>query len=83
MNWLWSLISPPILLRFSWMTNGPGTFPFDPAEQFTNTLLRGSIVTYAGPETETLKKSNYAAHFDNFTIAAVEVETDSDPVDKD
>src|SRR5437867_12945868 len=50
-----------------------GTFPF-PAQDcgacYTTVLLRGSLLASAGPDTATIKKANYAAHYDNFTIQA-------------
>ncbi len=57
----------------SFFVNGRclGTFPFDPAEDYTNVLLRGSILAYAAPDTTTLKKADYAAHFDRFSIKVV------------
>ena len=51
----------------SYLGGGPAPFRF-PADFSANELLRGSFVAYAGPETATLHKSNYAAHYDNFTI---------------
>lgn len=56
-----------------------GTFPFDPAEEFTGVLLRGSLLTYAAPDTATLKKADYAAHYDKFSIKIVS----DDNCDKD
>jgi hypothetical protein len=50
-----------------------GTFPFDslnPGHDYTNILRRGSIISYAAPDTATLKKADYTAHFDNFFIQA-------------
>jgi hypothetical protein len=54
-----------------------GTFDFqmppdteDPTIDYTNVLTRGSILAYAAPDTESLKKQNFAAHFDNFSIVA-------------
>ena len=51
-----------------------GTFPF-PAQPcgpcFTNTLLRGSLLASAGPDTASNKKADYAAHYDNFAIQVV------------
>jgi hypothetical protein len=49
-----------------------GTFPFDATEEFTGVLLRGSLLVYAAPDTETLSKSDYAATFDHFSIKAIE-----------
>ena len=34
----------------------------------TNTLARGSFLAYAAPDTPTLQKVNYTAHYDNFSI---------------
>jgi hypothetical protein len=48
------------------LPGGPFSFP-NTAD--TNTLVRGSFVVYAAPDTTQLKKSNYAAHYDNFSIA--------------
>ena len=39
-----------------------GPFPF-PGGVDTNVLARGSLVTYAAPDTTTLKKRNYVAHY--------------------
>ncbi len=47
-----------------------GAFAFDPAIT-SNTLRRGSLITYAAPDTETLKKADYTAHFDAFSIRIV------------
>ena len=50
-----------------------GTFPFPPQDCgacFTTVLLRGSLLASAAPDTATLKKANYAAHYDNFMIQA-------------
>ena len=44
-----------------------GTFAFDPSAT-SNTLLRGSLITYAAPDTARLKKADYAAHFERFSI---------------
>jgi hypothetical protein len=49
-------------------------FPF-PADVNTNTLLRGSVLAYAAPDTTTLHKSNYAAHYDNFAITTPGITT--------
>ena len=47
-----------------------GPFPFPGrVNQNMNTLARGSFIAYAAPETTTLKKANYAAYYDNFSIA--------------
>ena len=50
-----------------------GSFPFDPRVT-TDLLLRGSMLTYAAPDTATEHKADYAAHFDQFTIKVVEPE---------
>ena len=43
--------------------------PFQfPGDVNTNTLLRGSLISYTAPDTATLLKSNYQAHYDNFSI---------------
>ncbi len=48
--------------------NAPlGTFGFN-SDVNTDILRRGSLVTYAAPDTATLHKSNYAVHYDNFSI---------------
>jgi hypothetical protein len=48
----------------------PPADPNDPTVDFTDTLLRGSLLTYAAPDTDSLKKQNFAAYFDNFSITA-------------
>ncbi|MCX6928627.1 MAG: hypothetical protein NT154_36260 [Verrucomicrobia bacterium] len=47
-----------------------GTFAFDPSAT-SNILRRGSMITYAAPDTTTLKKADYAAHFDQFSIKVI------------
>ena len=51
-----------------------GTFAFDtnngPGVDYTTVFKRGSVLAYAGPDTATLKKADYSAHFDHFVIAA-------------
>jgi len=47
-----------------------GTFSFDPSAT-SNTLLRGSMIVYAAPDTACLEKADYAAHFDRFSIQVV------------
>ena len=47
-----------------------GTFPFEPSEEFTGVLLRGSLLAYAAPDTASTHKADYAAHFDKFAIQA-------------
>jgi hypothetical protein len=44
-----------------------GTFDFDPSAT-SNILRRGSLIVYTAPDTATLKKENYTAHFDHFSI---------------
>ena len=48
-----------------------GTFDFDPSAN-TDILRRGSVITYAAPETAKNKKADHAANFDNFSIEVVE-----------
>jgi hypothetical protein len=43
-------------------------FPDDPTITYTNELRRGSLLAYAAPDTEELKKKEYTAYFDNFVI---------------
>ena len=50
-----------------------GSFPFDPRVT-TDLLLRGSMLTYAAPDTATNHKADYAARFDQFKIKVVEPE---------
>ena len=45
--------------------------PFDPAETYTGVLLRGSMLAYAGPDTATNKKADYASSYDKFSIKVV------------
>lgn len=47
-----------------------GTFDFAPTAT-SNVLRRGSIITYAAPNTGKDKKANHAANFDNFAIEVV------------
>jgi hypothetical protein len=47
-----------------------GTFAFDPSAT-SNVLRRGSLITYAAPDTATNTKADYAAHFDKFSIKVV------------
>lgn len=48
-----------------------GSFSFD-NRVTTNILLRGSMLTYAAPDTTTKHKADYAARFDQFKIQAVD-----------
>ncbi len=50
----------------SWL----GTFDFEPFEP-SGVLRRGSIVTYAAPDTKKDKKADHAATIDNFAIEVV------------
>jgi hypothetical protein len=50
----------------SWL----GTFDFDPSAT-SDVLRRGSIVTYAAPDTKNDKKADHAATIDNFAIEVV------------
>ena len=54
---------------YSFLVDGKslGTFAFDPSAT-SNTLLRGSLIAYAAPDTATQTKADYAAHFDRFSI---------------
>jgi hypothetical protein len=45
-----------------------GTFPFEPSENFTGVLLRGTLLAYGAPDTATAHKADYAAHYDKFAI---------------
>ena len=45
-----------------------GTIPFEPSETFTGVLLRGTILTYAAPDTAANEKADYAAHYDKFSV---------------
>ena len=65
---------------FSFFVDGQslGTFDFvavpdpeNPGVTYTNTLRRGTMLTYAAPDTNSLEKGDYAAHFDRFSIQAV------------
>jgi hypothetical protein len=47
-----------------------GTFDFDPSAT-SNILRRGSMLTYAAPNTAKHKKADHAANFDNFSIEVV------------
>jgi hypothetical protein len=47
-----------------------GTFDFVPGAT-SNLLRRGSMVTYAAPDTKHNHKTDYSAHFDNFEIKVV------------
>ena len=50
-----------------------GSFPFDPRVT-TDLLLRGTMLTYAVPDTPAAHKADYKARFDNFKIKVVEPE---------
>lgn len=39
---------------------------------YSPVLARGSLLTYAAPDTATRKKRNYTAHYDSFVIEVVE-----------
>jgi hypothetical protein len=65
--------------NYSFLLDGAslGTFDFqappdpeDPTIDYTTVLPRGSLLAYAGPDTNSLKKQNFSAHFDNFAIVA-------------
>lgn len=45
-----------------------GTFPFEPTEEFTGVLLRGTLLAYTAPDTAVHHKADYVAHFDKFSI---------------
>jgi hypothetical protein len=47
-----------------------GTFDFEPFVP-SGVLRRGSIITYAAPDTKKDKKADHAANFDNFAIEVV------------
>jgi hypothetical protein len=55
-----------------------GEFAFDPNNvdeegnpvDYTTMFLRGTLVAYAAPDTAELKKANYAAFYDQFSITA-------------
>jgi len=59
-----------------------GTFAFDPSAT-SNTLLRGSLIAFAAPDTARLKKADYAAHFDRFSIKVVSARDCDDDRDWD
>jgi hypothetical protein len=48
-----------------------GTFDFDPSAN-TDILRRGSMITYAAPDTDKHEKVDHAAIFDNFSIKVVD-----------
>ena len=50
-----------------------GTFAFDPSAD-SNTLRRGSLIAYTGPDNANLNKAAYSAYYDHF---AIEAERDS------
>jgi hypothetical protein len=54
-----------------------GTFPFDPSIT-SNIFRRGSLLAYTAPDTATLKKANYTAHYDKFSIKVVHHQNDDD-----
>lgn len=47
------------------------TFAWEPSEEYTGVLLRGTMLAYAAPDTVTSTKADYAAHYDRFAIKAV------------
>ena len=49
--------------------NHLGTFAFDPSAD-SNTLRRGSLLAYTGPDNDNLNKAAYSAHYDQFAIVA-------------
>src|SRR5262245_1378123 len=50
-----------------------GTFDWDEEiiDKDPTILVRGSLIVYGAPDTQTRRKQNYMAHFDNFVIEAV------------
>ena len=44
-----------------------GTFPF-PEDVNSTILVRGALLTFAAPDTGSMTKNAYAAHYDKFTI---------------
>lgn len=50
------------------VVGGPFTYP---ATADLTTLIRGSLIVYAAPDTAQLKRSNYQVHFDDFLIIAL------------
>jgi hypothetical protein len=54
-----------------------GTFPFPGTPQFAGQFFtRGSVIAYTAPDTATMQKANYAAHFDTFRISVGHSEDD-------
>jgi hypothetical protein len=48
-----------------------GPFAFRSGADITNILKRGSLVTYARPDTAQLHKTSFEAHYDNFAITTL------------
>jgi hypothetical protein len=42
--------------------------PFEPTEEFTGLLLRGTLLAYAAPDDADHRKEDYVAHYDQFAI---------------
>jgi hypothetical protein len=60
-----------------------GAFPFDASETYTGLFLRGTLLAYTAPDTATNHKADYAAHFDQFAIAALQAGDGCDDGDSD
>ena len=54
------------------------SLPFDPNETYTRVVLRGAMLAYAGPDTDTKKKANYVSHYDDFAIKVAAGDCDDD-----
>ncbi|MFN0125770.1 MAG: hypothetical protein ACKV19_03675 [Verrucomicrobiales bacterium] len=44
------------------------TLPFEPTEEFTGVLLRGTLLATAAPDTITEHKADYSSRYDQFSI---------------
>lgn len=60
-----------------------GAFPFDATEIYTGLFLRGTLLAYVAPDNSTNHKADYAAHFDQFAIAALQSDQACEDVDRD
>ncbi len=58
-------------------------FAWEPSEEYTGLLLRGSLLAYAAPDTAMSTKASYAAHYDKFSIKVVSKHDGDEDRDQD
>ena len=56
---------------YSFDVDGQSLGPFPFLASVTNTFRRGSLLAYTAPDTGSLSKADYTAHYDHFTIQVI------------